>query len=231
MDPHALRLSSPSDSPEDTDERPRFNIDDMIAAREVELDDQFRAPDAKRRDEQIYKDKHEANEREMKNHGYGIFKLPAEIRMHIYKYLVDDEALQVTLLNGKACLVDSNALAILGICRQIRKEVAELPFNKAFKFVTFRYISMLDSWKDAIRGDPELFLEFLRSIRAPEIKRFEVVGVMGGSDGLEKMQTPKIKGKGRNGSPNYKDEMAAYIHIIYPKAEVTFNDVADIGKI
>jgi hypothetical protein len=104
-------------------------------------------------------------------------------------------------------------LALSNVCRLIHKDIAELPFllsSVTFKLITFRYVSMLDTWQDAIRVDSEKFVGFLKSIPANEIERFEVVGVMGGSDGIEAMKVNKIKNWWN--WVNHKAEMKYYIH-------------------
>jgi hypothetical protein len=123
-------------------------------------------------------------------------------------------------------------LALSNVCRLIHKDIAELPFllsSVTFKLITFRYVSMLDTWQDAIRVDSEKFVGFLKCIPANEIERFEVVGVMGGWDGIEAMKVTKIKHWWN--FLDYKTEMKGYIYQVYPKAEVTFRDVDDIAQL
>lgn len=88
---------------------------------------------------------------------------------------------------------------------------------------------MLDHWSNTINGDPESFLNFLESIPAPYIQRFHIVGVMDGSDGLERMVTSKIQHY--RGSVDHRAELESLIRQIYPEAEIIFRDVADIGQL
>ena len=50
-----------------------------------------------------------------------------------------------------------------------------LPSNATFRITTFRYVSMLDTWENAIRAGSANFVGFLKSIPVNEIERFEVV--------------------------------------------------------
>ena len=121
----------------------------------------------------------------MKNDKHGIFKLPPELRGLIYEYIYADQALDFTMLEGQARLARAAhpyPLVLSSVCRLIRKYTAELPLlaTVTFRLMTFRYVSMLDTWEFAIRGGSEKFVGFLKSISVNEIERFEVVGVMGG---------------------------------------------------
>jgi hypothetical protein len=139
------------------------------------------------------------------------------------------------MLKGQARLARAAhpyPLALSSVCRLIRKDITELPFllsNATFRLITFRYVSMLDTWENAIHRDSKKFVGFLNSIPVNEIERFEVVGVMGGWDGIEAMKVTKIEHWWRN--IDYKADMEDYIQEIYPKAEVTFRDVDDISQL
>jgi hypothetical protein len=170
----------------------------------------------------------------MKNDKHGIFKLPPELRGLIYEYIYADQVLDFTMLEGQARLARAAhpyPLALSSVCRLIRKYIAELPLlaTVTFRLMTFRYVSMLDTWEFAIRGGSEKFVGFLKSIPVNEIERFEVVGVMGGWDGIEAMEVTKIEHWMRN--IDYKAEMKGYIDEVYPKAEVIFRNVDDIAQL
>ncbi|KAF3001410.1 hypothetical protein E8E13_007356 [Curvularia kusanoi] len=218
----------------DHQKKPYFkSLDEAIAVMLVQNETQFPGETMNRKDIKARNDKLEADEREKKNFGHGIFSLPAEVRLLIYEQVHSNQVLQVTAIKGQARLANSThpePLALLSVCRLIRQEAAVIPFNKAtFQIVTFRYVSMLGNWRNAIRGDPDVFLNFLESIPAPYIRRFQVVGVMGGSDRLGRMATSKIQDY--RGSVDHKAELESLIREIYPEAEFTFNDVADIGQL
>ena len=171
----------------------------------------------------------------MKNDKHGIFKLPPELRRLVYEHVYADQVLDFTMLEGQARLARAAypyPLALSSVCRLIRKDIAELPFpfnNATLRLITFRYISMLDTWEKAIRAGSANFVGFLKSIPVNEIERFEVVGVMGGWDGIEAMKVTKIKHWWR--FVDYKAEMKDYIQEVYPKAEVTFRNVEDIAQL
>lgn len=172
---------------------------------------------------------------EMKNDKHGIFKLPTELRRLIYEHVYVDQVLDFTMLEGQARLARAAhpyLLALSSVCRLIHKDIAELPFlltNATFRLITFRYVSMLDTWENAVRGDSTKFVSFLKSIPVNEIERFEVVGVMGGWDGIEVMEFTKISHWSR--FVDYKAGMKYYIHEVYPKAGVIFRDVDDIAQL
>ena len=169
----------------------------------------------------------------MKNDKHGIFKLPPELRRLVYQHVYANQVLDFTMLKGQARLARAAhpyPLALTSVCRLIRKDIAELPFlfnNATLRLITFRYVSMLDTWEDAIRGDSEKFVGFLKSIPVKEIERFEVVGVMGGWDGIEVMKVDKIEHWSR--FFDYKAEMKGHIHEVYHRAESTFQNVDDIS--
>lgn len=176
-------------------------------------------------------------------------KLPREIRNSIYDYIFDGQVIEVVKVNGRLRLAlaptadpfglplhlahtnDVNLFGLPMTCRTLHQETRHLPYiNATLRIITFNFISLMDNWKLPVgryRGD---FTSFLSSV--PElkfVKRFEVVGVEGGSDGSEEMTVAGVKNfwAGFDCKANWKK----IIQRFQRDAEIAFRSVADIHQL
>lgn len=173
--------------------------------------------------------------RALKNyHQVSLLKLPQELRDIAYEYVFDDQILQIMVINGQLRLVNATNAHPFGLpstCRMLYQDTDEFPYTKTtFKIVTFKFISLLDNWQLPIMSHKDEVLDALDSI--PEginITRFEIVGVMNGFDGIETMDTSKVRGFKR--TVDYKAELEKEILGLFPKAEIVFRAVDDVDQL
>jgi hypothetical protein len=156
--------------------------------------------------------------------GQGLLKLPPELRHMIYTYVFDDQILKVTKADRQIRVVGATNAHPFGLpstCRQLYQETKNLPRVKtAYRIVTYRFVSLWDTWAFSIFTNINRFYALLNSIPAPYNNRFEVVGVTRGHDGVEYMAPHKIVG--------YTDDVESSIvqlkvaiHKIYPMLRST----------
>lgn len=145
--------------------------------------------------------------------------------------MYDDQIIQLALSAcGKARishLTHRSLLALPSTCRKLRRDTINYPYTKTtFRIVTFRFISIFETYREAIRQDPNILLDFLESVPAPWMKRIEVIGVA---------HVPSLllirEVKGHEDGVDYKAELEETILLVYPEATVAFRAVDRIEKI
>jgi hypothetical protein len=163
-----------------------------------------------------------------------LLKLPQELLDNVYEYVFDDQVLQIMVINGQLRLVNATNARPFGLpstSRQLLQDTGDFPYTKTtFKIVTFKFISLLDNWQLPIMSHKDEVLDALNSI--PEginIARFEIVGVMKGSDGIEAMDTGKAQGF--KPTVDYKAELEKEILGLFPEAEIVFRAVDNIDQL
>ncbi|KAJ4350768.1 hypothetical protein N0V95_004445 [Ascochyta clinopodiicola] len=217
--------SPPAAEPPPKKQRP--TLDDVRAA------DQ----DMEHRFKKMVSDMNVETKRNMKKSPF--LRLPAELRNRIYgliftgqTYRFNGQTQNLSAENRQAYRVyaaSNKPLAPLRVCRQMYYEAKNLPYTTStFAFATFDFVSLFDLWNFAVGWNPNPFLDCLESLPAPYIEKVEVVGVAAGHDGSEQMWKRKVVGYNR--TVDCKTKLAEYIHLVYPKAEVTFRTVDDYAS-
>lgn len=168
-------------------------------------------------------------------------QLPQELLERIYDYVYDDQIFRLYLsANAKARISHlryRHPLALPSTCCKLRRDTANYRYTKTtFRILTFKFISMFDSWRVAIRHNPNLLLDFLESVPAPWMEHIEVIGVAPGPWWLKGVaQGPYwlnlSEVKGHKHGIGYRNELEETVRMVYPEANITFRTVDCIGKI
>lgn len=128
--------------------------------------------------------------------------------------------------DNKPRLTNASPVALPSVCRKLHQDTAAFVHTATYQLVTFKFVSLVETWRACISADVDGFTKFLRALPA-SVARFEVVGVMGGRNGLAVMDIRDIAGCVRYESlprneAKFKRAMKRYICRVFPKAEITF---------
>src|SRR5690242_17033681 len=94
-------------------------------------------------------------------------RLPQEMREMICEYDFGQRVIRIGWENGKLRLANAmytGPLALPSVCRKFRQETTALLYTEATcQLVTFRFVSLVETWRAAICLNPVDFVDFLRA--------------------------------------------------------------------
>lgn len=162
-------------------------------------------------------------------------RLPQEIRDMIYEYVFSHRVIRIGWKNGKLRLANgmyTGSFALPSVCRKFRQETTALLYTEVTcQLVTFRFVSLVETWRTAIRLNPADFVDFLRALPA-SIAHFEVVGVEGGLHEGDMMRMDKVDGAEKQ-RRQFDRKMAIKLRVrtVFPHASIRFCVVKDLRQL
>jgi len=162
-------------------------------------------------------------------------RLPQEMREMICEYDFGQRVIRIGWENGKLRLANAmytGPLALPSVCRKFRQETTALLYTEATcQLVTFRFVSLVETWRAAICLNPVDFVDFLRAL-PDSIAHFEVVGIEGSRYKGVMMHMYKFDGAEKQ-RREFDRKLAINFHVrnVFPNAKISFCVVKNLTQL